>query len=420
MYYSVYNPYSSELYHHGILGQKWGVRRYQYEDGSLTPEGKKRYYKNGVDATGGYTRVGEKWKKSIDKQKEKEYNKKNSWYNGLTEEQKKKFKKTMAIAGAVTLAAAAMYITPRAMKMVAMYGDDVVAAGETYGHIGGRAIGPLDKEMLYIAKGKDRVKYKGLWAPSKPDATDYEIKALSANKFAGKKNASKVFENYAKSLSDDELRNLADRLEGSGAQWNIAGGVAQGFKTNTAAGNIRKYLSTKDSKYLKKAYEGVNINLVSEGYNPEADSFIKGFKGALKSSGYAGIKDINDIKYSGYDTNSARILFDKSGVELTNQHLLTADELNDASTRAQLQVIGKQYLSTYIPVIGGVTGAATVSSSYKNAKITSKMNKRETLSDADKRRIRAIKANNVGMTNAQLAKKFGVSESTISYYMNGK
>lgn len=29
------------LAHHGVKGQKWGVRRYQNEDGSLTPEGKK-------------------------------------------------------------------------------------------------------------------------------------------------------------------------------------------------------------------------------------------------------------------------------------------------------------------------------------------------------------------------------------------
>ena len=35
------NPY--ELYHHGIKSQKWGVRRYQNEDGSLTSEGRKRY-----------------------------------------------------------------------------------------------------------------------------------------------------------------------------------------------------------------------------------------------------------------------------------------------------------------------------------------------------------------------------------------
>lgn len=32
-----------ELYHHGIKGQKWGIRRYQNEDGTLTPEGVKRY-----------------------------------------------------------------------------------------------------------------------------------------------------------------------------------------------------------------------------------------------------------------------------------------------------------------------------------------------------------------------------------------
>ena len=34
---------SSELQHWGIKGQKWGVRRYQNSDGSLTPEGIKRY-----------------------------------------------------------------------------------------------------------------------------------------------------------------------------------------------------------------------------------------------------------------------------------------------------------------------------------------------------------------------------------------
>jgi hypothetical protein len=31
------------LQHHGILGQKWGVRRYQNYDGTLTTAGKKRY-----------------------------------------------------------------------------------------------------------------------------------------------------------------------------------------------------------------------------------------------------------------------------------------------------------------------------------------------------------------------------------------
>ena len=35
--------YYGELYHHGIAGMKWGVRRYQNKDGSLTNAGKRRY-----------------------------------------------------------------------------------------------------------------------------------------------------------------------------------------------------------------------------------------------------------------------------------------------------------------------------------------------------------------------------------------
>lgn len=66
--------YKYELYHHGIKGQKWRVRRYQNADGTLTEAGKKRYARDakekgyrGYDAvTGTYYNTNKQGKRKDD------------------------------------------------------------------------------------------------------------------------------------------------------------------------------------------------------------------------------------------------------------------------------------------------------------------------------------------------------------------
>lgn len=65
MYRYIYRPYTYELYHHGIKGQKWGIRRFQNKNGSLTAAGKNRY----SDDSDGKTDADSKKRGLTDKQK---------------------------------------------------------------------------------------------------------------------------------------------------------------------------------------------------------------------------------------------------------------------------------------------------------------------------------------------------------------
>lgn len=69
---------STELFHYGIKGQKWGVRRYQNSDGTLTPAGKKRY--DNMSGEELYKHA----KKQIHKERAKQYGWSNQWLHSKT------------------------------------------------------------------------------------------------------------------------------------------------------------------------------------------------------------------------------------------------------------------------------------------------------------------------------------------------
>lgn len=75
---------SDELAHFGTKGMHWGVRRYQNEDGTLTPAGKERYYKLSGDS-----RYGRNLRKM---QKERDRSVADAFYNYHTAQDIKTYK----------------------------------------------------------------------------------------------------------------------------------------------------------------------------------------------------------------------------------------------------------------------------------------------------------------------------------------
>ena len=115
-----------ELWHWGIKGQKWGVRRYQNQDGTLTAEGKKRYQQ---DDHPDYTRAHEK--KSVRELSDAELNakinrlQKEKQYQSLVTEPSE-IKKAIAIAGTTAAALGTISTLYNNYNAVAKIGKNIV------------------------------------------------------------------------------------------------------------------------------------------------------------------------------------------------------------------------------------------------------------------------------------------------------
>ena len=96
---------NGELYHHGIKGQKWGVRRWQNADGTYNSAGKKRYFGEGSGENYKSVSSGKQNNSSAEKE-----------HKGLTDKQKKALKIGAAVAGTALVAYGAYKLNDKATK----------------------------------------------------------------------------------------------------------------------------------------------------------------------------------------------------------------------------------------------------------------------------------------------------------------
>lgn len=117
------------LAHHGIKGQKWGVRRYQNADGSLTPRGRKKYSKKA---------------ESLERQARNHENE-----AGKLDSQKGILSKVGAVSGGAVGGSAVYFVAAMASLPVAPVG---------YGIAAGAAVGSAATKAMYAAASKHQMK----------------------------------------------------------------------------------------------------------------------------------------------------------------------------------------------------------------------------------------------------------------------
>ena len=91
--------YNTELYHHGVKGMRWGVRRYQNYDGSYTQKGLKNYRESAEDKATA-TKVYKEAKKIYKDTKKKGYSEINGERVSITKDDLNNTKKLKKVASA--------------------------------------------------------------------------------------------------------------------------------------------------------------------------------------------------------------------------------------------------------------------------------------------------------------------------------
>lgn len=364
----------ASLMHFGIKGQKWGVRHFENEDGTLTEEGKRRYglyndkgeyeiqrsaktfyrsqkYEDKIvskelaqeKASG--AKVSKHREKLINMYKEKGLSQEDAELAAL---KRAKIEKTLMIAGGVALTAAAAYGTYKVHKIISDNADVVIPKGGDIFRVTGDAQEELDRAGFVAVEAKDAVKYKGLYGQQLQqqkkwggifgfgggDDGVYQLsaKARGEIRVAGEGKGNAI---YQKLMKTDP--QFAADARAVGERWEISPMARKG-----------------------DSYRAFNQRLVDHS-TPEASRVQKKFYDALKKEGYGGVIDTNDRHDSGYDSKKPVILFNmKDAMSGASARKLSPTEIDDSAKKAWGMIMKSSLMKMGVSTLGITAAGASV------------------------------------------------------------
>lgn len=274
---------NGELYHHGVKGMRWGVRRYRNKDGTLTPAGKKRY----AGETDVRPQSPTKGESGHRLRLEKKYRE-----SGMTPEEasaaaQKRIKVEKVIAATAGLTVAACLTYYAANRTIQNHCDTILKAGTTFHNLDSAA-NPRPGEHLYVNyRQSDTNYFRGYFAVNKMRKTgavfDHTLTATEDIKIPSINTRKSVFKELFD--KDPAFRAVVNQ--------HIAdGGSQKDFSARKAYKNMWRLFGDKDDP----------------GFNQAKRKYFD----ALRQKGYEAIVDEWDTKPLVYRSDAPLILLNTS------------------------------------------------------------------------------------------------------------